>query len=177
METASWAARLACLAFGIGMGLILSERACSRLCRALAPGEAVLMKFMLGTVKTVVACAATAVTAPLPATVSILYTGLGILAAHSFAGNPKQGPVLSVVYPWLILYLPFTGALACLGGGLLVLAADVPAVAGLAMAVLAAPMALLQFGPEGGLVLLTAAALVCPGLIFAARYMQRQEKI
>ena len=177
METAVWAARLACLAFGIGVGLILSERVCSRLCSAFAPGEAMLMKFMLGTGKTVVACAAAAVTAPLPASVAILYTGLGILAAHSFEGKPKQGTVLAVVCPWVILYLPFTGALACLGGGLLVLAADVPAVAGLAMTVLAAPMALLQFGPEGGLVLLAAAGLVCPGQIFAARYMQGREKI
>ena len=174
MEASAATARLACLLFGAAVGLLLSDRVCLRLCRPFAAGGARLLQIMLGVSQTVGACAAAVLAAPLPVPVSILYTGLGVLGTRSLAPSPVPGARLAVICSWLILYLPFTGMLACLGGGLLVLAADAPAVAGLAMVVLAAPMALLQFGAEGSLALLAGAALLCPGELSAAYHAVRE---
>ena len=169
MEASAAAARLACVLFGAAVGLLLSDRVCLCLCRPFAAGGARLLKILWGISQTTVVCAMAVLAAPLPVPTSILYAGMGVLGAHSLAGQKTQPSyLLSIICPWLILYLPFTGALACLGGALLVLAADVPALAGLAMLVLAAPMALLQFGAEGGLVLLTGAVLLCPKELSAA---------
>lgn len=175
MEASAAAVRLACVLFGAAVGLILSDRVCLRLCRPFAAGGARLMKILWGVSQTTVACAAAVLAAPLPVPLSILYAGLGVLGAHSLARQKAQPScLLPIICPWLILYLPFTGVLACLGGGLLVLAADVPALAGVAMLVLAAPMALLQFGAEGGLFLLTGAVLLCPKELSAAWHESRE---
>lgn len=175
MEASGALVRLACALFGAAVGLILSDWGCFRLCRPFAAGGARLLKILLGVSQTTVACAAAVLAAPLPVPTSILYAGLGVLGAHSFAGQKTQPSyLLPIICPWLILYLPFTGVLACLGGSLLVLAADVPALAGLAMLVLAAPMALLQFGAEGGLVLLAGAVLLCPKELSAAWHEGRE---
>lgn len=170
------AARLGCLLFGGAVGVLLSQLACARLCGSLSPGAAKLMQGMLALSKTVVACAVSAVVSPLPVDISILYTGFGVLWTGRLP-SVKEKMLLSVLCPWLILYLPITGGLACVGGGLLVLAADVPAMAGLAMVVLAAPMALLQFGGEGGAVLLLAAGILCPEQIAAAWREGKNQKI
>ena len=191
MGLASVVMRLACLLFGAAVGMILPEKRCRELCRPFTPSAGELMTLALGVSKTVVTCAAAAVAAPMPVQVSILYTGMGLLGADCLtrkSGQETWLPIicpwlilylpftgvlacltrksgqetwLPIICPWLILYLPFTGVLACLGGGLLVLSAGVPCMAGLAMVVLAAPMALLQFEAEGGLVLLLAAAILC----------------
>lgn len=176
MEWLLVAARLGCLLFGVAVGAILSGPVCLRLCGSLAPGGAKLMQGMLSLSKTVVACAVSAVVAPLPVDISILYTGFGVLWAGRIP-VVKEKLLLAVLCPWLILYLPITGALACVGGALLVLAADVAAMAGLAMVVLAAPMALLQFGGEGGGVLLLAAAVLCPEQVTAAWHNEKNQKI
>lgn len=169
-------ARMGCLLFGTAVGMILSEQVCVRLCSSLSPGLAKLMRGMLALSKTVVACAVAAVASPLTADISILYTGLGVLWAGKLP-SAKEKMFLAVLCPWLILYLPITGALACVGGGLLVLAADVPAMAGLVMVVLAAPMALLQFGGEGAAILLLAAAILCPEQITSAWHEGKNQKI
>lgn len=161
MGLASVVMRLACLLFGAAVGMILPEKRCRELCRLFTPSAGELMTLALGVSKTVVTCAAAAVAAPMPVQVSILYTGMGLLGADCLTRKSGQETWLPIICPWLILYLPFTGVLACLGGGLLVLSAGVPCMAGLAMVVLAAPMALLQFEAEGGLVLLLAAAILC----------------
>lgn len=161
MGLASVVMRLACLLFGAAVGMILPEKRCRELCRPFTPSVGELMTLALGVSKTVVTCAAAAVAAPMPVQVSILYTGMGLLGADCLTRKSGQETWLPIICPWLILYLPFTGVLACLGGGLLVLSAGVPCMAGLAMVVLAAPMALLQFEAEGGLVLLLAAAILC----------------
>ena len=153
--------RLVCFGFGMVVGILLPDKAGRRFFpHPDAPG-AQLVRLMLGVTKTVVGCAVAVVAAPLPVAVSILYTGLGVYAAQTAMQPRPERQTLPIICTWLILFLPFTGALACLGGGLLVLAADVPGLAGLAILVLAAPMALLQFGAEGCLVLLGAAALLC----------------
>lgn len=176
MESLLVAARLGCLLFGVAVGLVVSQPVRVRLCDGLSPGSAKLMRGMLSLSKTVVACAISAVVAPLPVDISILYTGLGVVWAGLIPAE-KEKMLLAILCPWLILYLPITGVLACVGGGLLVLAADVSAMAGLAMVVLAAPMALLQFGGEGGAVLLLTAAVLCPEQIAAAWRDGKNQKI
>lgn len=153
--------RLGCLVFGALAGILLPDKAIRQFFPKPKEVGAQLMRLMISIAKTVVCCAVAVVTTPAPASISILYAGLGLLAAHILLQHRPAELVLPVICTWLILFLPFTGVLACLGGGLLVLAADVPGVAGLAILVLGAPMALLQFGAEGGLVLLGAAALLC----------------
>lgn len=153
--------RLGCLVFGALVGILLPDKAIRQFFPQPKARGAQFMRLMIGVSKTVVCCAAAAVATPAPVSFSILYAGLGLLAAHILLQPQPAEQALPVICTWLILFLPFTGALACLGGGLLVLAADVPGVAGLAILVLGAPMALLQFGAEGGLVLLGAAALLC----------------
>lgn len=177
MEPASVMARVACLLFGAAVGMILPGKRCRELCRPFTPSAGELLMLMLGVSKTVVTCAAAAVTAPMSVQVSILYTGMGVLGADCLTRKSGQETWLPIICPWLILYLPVTGALACLGGGLLVLSADVPCMAGLAMVVLAAPMALLQFGAEGGLVLLLAAAILCAEQMVLTLQGRRKEKI
>lgn len=177
MGLASVVMRLACLLFGAAVGMILPEKRCRELCRPFTPSAGELMTLVLGVSKTVVTCAAAAVAALLPVQVSILYTGMGLLCADCLAGKSEQETWLPIICPWLILYLPFTGALACLGGGLLVLSAGVPCMAGLSMVVLAAPMALLQFGAEGGLVLLLAAAILCAEQVAVVLQDRKKRKI
>lgn len=153
--------RLGCLLFGGMAGLLLKDKAMQRFFPQPRATGARLLRLMIGVAKTVVCCAAAVVVSPLPVSVSILYAGLGVLAAHIITHPHPGEQTLPIICTWMILFLPFTGALACLGGALLVLAADVPGAAGVAILVLGAPMALLQFGPEGGLVLLGIAALLC----------------
>lgn len=167
MESMTILMRLGCLAFGAAAGLLFpgsrrdkhgrrgdSERATGLLYLTWQVGGAVLC------------CAAAALFVPLPVMTVFLYTGLGLFLVPLGTALPEQNG-LAVICAWLILYLPVTGALACLGGTLMVLAAEVPYMAALSVLVLAAPMALLQDGPEGGMVLLGAAALLCVRQVYA----------
>lgn len=160
MEHTQALLRLCCLGFGAAMEVLVPDTMARNLFPR--PPEAGIrwIRLMLGMTKTVVGCAVTAVAVPLPVSASVLYAGFGILAVYSLVRPYREEMMLSVICTWLILFLPFTGVLACLGGGLLVLAAEVPGLAGVSILVLGAPMALLQFGAEGGLVLLGAAALL-----------------
>lgn len=153
--------RLACLLFGSMSGLLLQDKALQRLFPQPRATGARMLRLMIGVAKTVVCCAAAVVVTPLPVSVTILYSGLGVLTVHVLTQPDPQEQTLPIICTWMILFLPFTGALACLGGALLVLAADVPGMAGLAILVLGAPMALLQFGPEGGIILVGTASLLC----------------
>ena len=103
------------------------------------------------------ACLAAQALLPAPARTAMLYAGLGALWGQG-AARPCPRTGAAAACAWLVLYLPFTGALACLGGGALTLAAGFPALGAVAVPVAAAPMALLQFGPEGALGVLGAAA-------------------
>lgn len=154
--------RLGCLAFGAVAGVLFPKHLPLSAGRTSAHSSAwVWLDILLGICKVVVSCAVALLVVPLPVPVTFLYTGTGILATAIVAEPDQWQHHLPVVCAWMILYLPFTGALACLGGVLLVLAAEVPGVSVLAVLVFAAPMALLQFGPEGGLVLLSTAAMWC----------------
>lgn len=153
--------RLGCLLFGGMAGLLWKDKAMQRFFPQPRANGARLLRLMIGVAKTVVCCAAAVVVSPLPVSVSILYAGLGVLVLHIITQPNPGEQTLPIICTWMILFLPFTGALACLGGALLVLAADVTGAAGVAILILGAPMALLQFGPEGGLVLLGVAVLLC----------------
>lgn len=166
--------RLGCLAFGTGAGVLFPKHLPLPASRTSARSSAwVWLDILLGICKVVVSCAVALLVVPLPVSVTFLYTGTGILAAAVGAEPDQWQHHLPVVCAWMILYLPFTGVLACLGGVLLVLAAEVPGVSVLAVLVFAAPMALLQFGPEGGLVLLATAAMWC---IWQAGYHRLHRK-
>ena len=174
MERSTILLRLGCLAFGALFGVLLSDRNIKGFLCQRETGLGKLVHLMLGVTKMVVCCAAAAVIAKaLPASLSILYAGLGLLMAHIVLEPGKAEGSLPLICIWLVLYLPFTGMLACLGGSLLVLAAGESTVAGLAILVLGAPMALLQFGPEGGLVLLGAAISLCLKQFLMARGLEK----
>lgn len=108
--------RLVCFGFGMVVGILLPDKAGRRFFpHPDAPG-AQLVRLMLGVTKTVVGCAVAVVAAPLPVAVSILYTGLGVYAAQTAMQPRPERQTLPIICTWLILFLPFTGALACLGG-------------------------------------------------------------
>lgn len=152
--------RLGCFAFGFMGQLLLPKRLDASVFGAPGPVSRQLLHIVFHMSKVTACCAIAALVVPLPVPTSVLYTGGGIGAACMAHQEKRAEEWLVFVCTWIILYLPVTGALACLGGGMLVLAADVPEMAGLAVLVLAAPMAFLQFGPEGALVLLGSAALL-----------------
>lgn len=155
--------RLMCLAFGTAVQmipLVCMQRIWSG-CRK--NGRVRLLQGMAGICTMTVCCAIAVLTVPLPVPVTILYTGFGGAVASAARERNGMTELLPMLCAWLILYLPVTGALACLGGGLLVLAADTPEMAVPAILVLASPMAFLQFGPEGALVLLGTVALLSLG--------------
>lgn len=161
MESAAILMRLGCLVFGTAAGLLLpGPRRDDHVRKGASEQANGLLHLTWQVGRTVLCCAAAALFVPLPVMTVFLYTGLGLFLVPLGAAFPEQKS-LPVVYAWLILYLPVTGALASLGGTLMVLAAEVPYMAALAVLVLAAPMALLQYGLEGGIVLLGTAALLC----------------
>lgn len=158
--------RLGCLLFGGIAGVLLSDQVLQRFSLQTSPGGKKMLNLMFDVAKTVVCCAAAVWMVPLPVYTVILYTGLGITVTCTETQPGMTWKQLPIICTWLILYLPVTGTLACLGGMLLVLAADTPGLSCLAVLVVAAPMALLQFGAEGGLALLSAAAFLGARQVF-----------
>lgn len=152
--------RFGCLAFGATMGALFPRYLPLPL-RQAAVKTAAWTDILLGICKVVVSCAVALTVVPLPVSLTFLYTGTGLLAATAVIEPEHWHHQLPVVCTWMVLYLPFTGVLASLGGVLLVLSAGVPGMSVLAVLVFAAPMALLQFGAEGGLLLLAIAAALC----------------
>lgn len=158
--------RLGCLLFGGAMGALLPGHILRRFPPGMKSGGTKMLQLMFDVTKTVVSCAAAVWLVPLPVYTVILYTGAGVTATCAGALPEEKWQPLPILCTWLILYLPVTGALACLGGMLLVVAMDAPGMSGLAVLVVAAPMALLQFGTEGCLVLISAAAFLASRQIF-----------
>lgn len=99
---------------------------------------------------------------------AILYTGLGAVLGQGMLLRQKgEAAVCGLVCVWVVLYLPFTGVLACLGAACLALAIGHPALGLVAAPVFAAPIALLQFGAPGALAMLAGAVVsfaCCGGL-------------
>ena len=149
MGTFAWWPRLGCLGLGLAAGWLAAR----------APLRCKAAGLAADAAAAAAACMAAQALLPTPARTAMLYAGLGALWGQG-AARPCPRTGAAAACAWLVLYLPFTGALACLGGGALTLAAGFPALGAVAVPVAAAPMALLQFGPEGALGVLGAAALL-----------------
>ena len=108
------------------------------------------------TLKTVAACgAAYYATAPLIGQASILYAGLGAVLGHNYPAwaRFRGGKGVAVTCVWLVLYLPVTGVLCCLAGGVAVMLTGYLPVGAVLIAALAVPVGWLQYGTEAGAVL------------------------
>ena len=72
---------------------------------------------------------------------------------HLLLGLLKLGKGVAVTCAWLTLYLPVTGVLCCLAGGVAVLLTGYLPVGAVLIAALAVPVGWLQYGTEAGAVL------------------------
>ena len=72
---------------------------------------------------------------------------------HLLLGLLKLGKGVAVTCAWLMLYLPVTGVLCCLAGGVAVLLSGYLPVGAVLIAALAVPVGWLQYGTEAGIVL------------------------
>ena len=72
---------------------------------------------------------------------------------HLLLGLLKLGKGVAVTCAWLMLYLPVTGVLCCLAGGVAVLLTGYLPVGAVLIAALAVPVGWLQYGTEAGAVL------------------------
>ena len=93
---------------------------------------------------------------------ALLYAGAGAISGHNYSLWHKGwgGKGVAVTCTWLILYLPVTGALCCLAGGLAVLGLGYLPLGAVLIPTLAVPIAWVQYGPESGIILLLAAAMM-----------------
>ena len=124
------------------------------------PGFAVLAGDVA---KTVLACGLCwLLAAPVLGHTALLYAGAGTIFGHNYSLWHKGwgGKGVAVTCTWLILYLPVTGALCCLAGGLAVLGLGYLPLGAVLIPTLAVPIAWVQYGPESGIILLLAAAMM-----------------
>ena len=124
------------------------------------PGFAVLAG---DAAKTVLACGLCWLLAgPVLGHTALLYAGAGAISGHNYSLWHKGcgGKGVAVTCTWLILYLPVTGALCCLAGGLAVLGLGYLPLGAVLIPTLAVPIAWVQYGPESGIILLLAAAMM-----------------
>ncbi len=124
------------------------------------PGFAVLAGDVL---KTVLACALCWLLAgPALGHTALLYAGAGAALGHNYSLWHKGwgGKGVAVTCAWLIVYLPVTGALCCLAGGLAVLVSGYLPLGAVLIPALAVPMAWVQYGAESGVILLLATAMM-----------------
>lgn len=105
---------------------------------------------------------------------AILYGGLGVLAGHVWPLwlHGRGGGAAPVFCTWLTLYLPITGALCCLAGGVVAVGTGSNSQGILLIPLLAVPVAWLQFGRESG-VLVLAAGIV---LVWQQRFFFRRRR-
>ena len=84
-----------------------------------------------------------------------LYGGFGAVLGHNWPiwYKGRGGKGVAVTCAWLMLYLPVTGVLCCLAGGVAVLLTGYLPVGAVLIAALAVPVGWLQYGTEAGVVL------------------------
>ena len=113
-------------------------------------------------IKTAAACWFCHQLAPELGPTALLYGGLGAVLGHNWPiwYKGRGGKGVAVTCTWLILYLPVTGALCCLAGGLAVLGLGYLPLGAVLIPTLAVPIAWVQYGPESGIILLLAAAMM-----------------
>lgn len=102
---------------------------------------------------------------------ALLYGGFGAVLGHNwpFWNHGHGGKGVAVTCAWLILYLPVTGVLCCLAGGIAVLLTGYLPLGAVLIAALAVPVGWLQYGGEAGAILLLNAGIMLtrhwPGLV------------
>lgn len=106
-------------------------------------------------IKTAVACWFCHQLAPELGLTALLYGGLGAVLGHNWPiwYKGRGGKGVAVTCAWLMLYLPVTGVLCCLAGGVAVLLTGYLPVGAVLIAALAVPVGWLQYGTEAGAVL------------------------
>ena len=101
----------------------------------------------------------------------MLYGGLGAVLGHNWPiwYKGRGGKGVAVTCAWLMLYLPVTGVLCCLAGGIAVLLTGYLPLGAVLIAALAVPVGWLQYGGEAGALLLFNAGIMLtrhwPGLV------------
>ena len=101
---------------------------------------------------------------------AVLYAGLGAILGHNWSvwHGFHGGKGVAVTCTWLILYLPVTGLLCCLAGGIAVLLTGYLPLGAVLIAALAVPIAWVQYGTESGVVMAVSALIMLsrhwPGL-------------
>lgn len=172
--------RLVCLAVGYGFGSLLTAELVAKLvsgqsARQMGDGNPGMANIMMhlgkaagfavlagDLLKTAAACGVGYfVAAPQIGRAALLYAGLGAILGHNHPlwSRGRGGKGVAVTCAWLVLYLPVTGALCCLGGGLLVLWLGYLPLGAAVIPLAAIPFAWLQYGTESG-VGMTAAAIM-----------------
>ena len=102
---------------------------------------------------------------------ALLYGGFGAVLGHNwpFWNHGHGGKGVAVTCAWLMLYLPVTGVLCCLAGGIAVLLTGYLPLGAVLIAALAVPVGWLQYGGEAGALLLFNAGIMLtrhwPGLV------------
>ena len=106
-------------------------------------------------IKTAAACWFCHQLAPELGLTALLYGGLGAVLGHNWPiwYKGRGGKGVAVTCAWLMLYLPVTGVLCCLAGGVAVLLSGYLPVGAVLIAALAVPVGWLQYGTEAGIVL------------------------
>lgn len=113
--------------------------------------------------KTVLACLlCVRLAAPELGRAAVLYAGLGAVLGHNWPlwHKFRGGKGVAVTCTWLILYLPVTGALCCLAGGIVVLLTGYLPLGAVVIPLLAVPLAWVQFGTEAGVAVALAAGIM-----------------
>ena len=106
-------------------------------------------------IKTAAACWFCHQLAPELGLTALLYGGLGAVLGHNWPiwYKGRGGKGVAVTCAWLMLYLPVTGVLCCLAGGVAVMLTGYLPVGAVLIAALAVPVGWLQYGTEAGAVL------------------------
>ena len=113
-------------------------------------------------IKTAAACWFCHQLAPELGPTALLYGGLGAVLGHNWPiwYKGRGGKGVAVTCAWLMLYLPVTGVLCCLAGGVAVLLTGYLPVGAVLIAALAVPVGWLQYGTEAGAVLAVNAVIM-----------------
>ena len=140
---------------------------------AAQPGKAHASLLVLAgdVLKTAAACWFCWQLAPELRLTALLYGGFGAVLGHNwpFWNHGHGGKGVAVTCAWLMLYLPVTGVLCCLAGGIAVLLTGYLPLGAVLIAALAVPVSWLQYGGEAGALLLFNAGIMLtrhwPGLV------------
>lgn len=126
-------------------------------------GKAAGMAVLAGDVlKTVAACwFCYRLAAPELGERAVLYGGVGLVAGQIWplVFRGRGAPAAAVICAWLVVYLPITGALCALAGGVVAFGTGDRRLGCILIPLLAVPVAWMQFGPQSAVLILVVALL------------------